>query len=149
MPNAKAERPPSAPPSSRNLTATGEHPPRSPDDHETTLVLQLLFRINSTVRDEAFDQAEELRAEWQIELDKEATGAGEGKKKKKAETPLPAAVTLNTDQVYHVEFSLPSEESTDKPPDKQMSKFYVDIISMEYMAKVYYGYKSGENDSLL
>ncbi|GAV08692.1 hypothetical protein RvY_18349 [Ramazzottius varieornatus] len=140
MLNAKAEKPPSAPPSSRNLTATVEHPRRSPDDHETSLVVQLLFRIDSTVGDDTFDQAEELRGEWQKVLDKEATGAGEGKKK--AEAPLPGGITLNTDQVYHVEFSLPSEETTDKPPDKQISKFYVDIISMEYMAKVYYGYKS-------
>ena len=112
---------------------------RNPDDHRTGIRLQLLLRVASSATDENINQSDELRHEWQKHLVVEAK-SDTGPKKKKAET---VGMTLSPEQAYHVEFSLPSEESLDWPPDRQYPKFFLDIINLQCMAKVYYGAKSG------
>ena len=112
---------------------------RNPDDHRTGIRLQLLLRVASSATDENINQSDELRHEWQKHLVVEAK-SDTGPKKKKMET---VGMTLSPEQAYHVECGLPSEESPDWPPDRQYSTFFLDIINLQYMAKVYYGAKSG------
>lgn len=119
---------------------------RNPDDHRTGFRVQLLLRIASSASDDHITHADELRHEWQktlvLEAKSDSGTAASKKKKKKAETAA-AAISLSPEQAYHVEFSLPSEESLDRPADRQYSTFFLDIINLQYMAKVYYGCKSG------
>ncbi|OQV17752.1 hypothetical protein BV898_08209 [Hypsibius exemplaris] len=116
---------------------------RNPDDHRTAIKVQLLLRILSSATDEDIGKANELRHEWQKLLVLEAKSDTRTKKKKAdAEAAAAPVMTLSPDQAYHLEFSLPSDESLDRPSDKQYSKFFLDIINLQYMAKVFYGCKA-------
>lgn len=115
--------------------------PQSPYDHFTFLTTQILLRLSSRASDYEIVKADEFLNQWQIVNSGDAGGGNDSGKKRKSVDPQSP---IQVDHVYHLEYSLPGDGSKDKSSGPEACKYFIDVLDLQFMAKVYSG-RSGKN----